>query len=60
VQEGELSLTNGGARDQTSKGARPSLPQLCAAMEERQGVLQWKFASYFCLGEGVQRALKLT
>lgn len=60
VQEGELNLTNRPANNKTSKRARPSLPQLCFATEKRQGVFQWKFASYLCLGEEVQKALKLT
>lgn len=37
AQEGELCLTDSRANNETSKGAHPFLPQLCSAMQKRQG-----------------------
>lgn len=37
VQEGELYLTDTSANNETSKRAHPFLPQLCFAMQKRQG-----------------------
>lgn len=37
VQEGELNLPDTSANNETSKRAHPFIPQLCSAMQKRQG-----------------------
>lgn len=37
VQEGELYLPDTSANNETSKRAHPFIPQLCSAMQKRQG-----------------------
>lgn len=37
VQEGELYLPDTSANSETSKRAHPFIPQLCSAMQKRQG-----------------------